>query len=216
MFTGLIQDVGEVASLERGAARTRLRIRTAKLPAGRLAHGESIAVDGCCLSIVAQGPGSFTVEVSPETLARTTLGGFREGTRVNLERALALGDRLGGHLVLGHVDGVGRIVEKGREGDFLRLVFEVPPSVEPWLVEKGSVAVDGISLTVNEIRGARFSVMLIPETQVATALAAKEPGASVNLEGDVIGKYVARLLARRGGAGELRIDEAFLREHGFA
>ena len=216
MFTGLIQDVGEVLSLEKGAARTRLTVRTAKRPAGSFAHGESIACDGCCLSVVDQAPGQFTVEVSPETLSRTSLGSWKVGTRINLERALALGDRLGGHLVLGHVDGVGRIVEKAPAGDFLTLWFEAPPAVEPWLIEKGSVAIDGISLTVNEVRGNRFSVMLIPETQASTALAGKGVGAQVNLEGDVIGKYVARLLARRGGAGGARIDEDFLKEHGFA
>lgn len=214
MFTGLVQDVGEVAALEKGP-RTRLTVRTSKLPAGKLAHGESIAVDGCCLSVVDQAPGQFTVEVSPETLARTSLGTWAVGTKVNLERALALGDRLGGHMVLGHVDGVGRIVRKSNAGDFLELWFEVPPSVEPWLIEKGSVAIDGISLTVNAVEGPRFSVMLIPETQVATGLAGKPVGAQVNLEGDVIGKYVARLLAR-GGAKGVRIDEAFLKEHGFA
>lgn len=215
MFTGLIQDVGEVERLEKGA-RTRLTLRSTKLPTGKLDHGESIAVDGCCLSVVDQGPGWFAVDVSPETLARTSLGGYRQGTKVNLERALALGDRLGGHMVLGHVDGVGRIVDKSTEGDFLRLDFEVPAEVEPWLIGKGSVAIDGISLTVNTVEGRRFSVMLIPETQAATTLAHKAVGAEVNLEGDVIGKYVARLLVRGGHTGPGRIDEAFLKEHGFA
>lgn len=216
MFTGLIQDVGQVEKLQQGA-RTRLVIRSTKLPTGSLGHGESIAVDGCCLSVVDQAPGWFAVDVSPETLARTSLGSYRQGTRVNLERALALGDRLGGHMVLGHVDGVGRIVDKKTEGDFLRLDFEVPEEVEPWLIGKGSVAIDGISLTVNTVEGRRFSVMLIPETLAATALADKAIGAAVNLEGDVIGKYVARLLSRGGHQGTVgRIDEAFLKEHGFA
>jgi len=215
MFTGLVQDVGEVLALERVGGRTRLTVRTGKLPAADLAHGESIACDGCCLSVVERGADRFVVEVSPETLARTSLGSWKVGTRINLERALALGDRLGGHLVLGHVDGVGRIAQRRAAGDFLELWFEAPAEVEPWLVEKGSVAVDGVSLTVNAIRSNRFSVMLIPETRRATALGDKGVGAPVNLEGDVIGKYVARLLARRGGAGG-GVDEAFLKENGFA
>lgn len=215
MFTGLIQDIGEVLALERRGGRTRLTVATKKLPAGQLVHGESIACDGCCLSVVDQAPGQFTVEVSPETLARTSLGDWKVGSRIHLERALALGDRLGGHMVLGHVDGVGKVVETRRQGDFLEMWIQVPPEVEPWLVEKGSVAMDGVSLTINEIRGDRFAVMLIPETLQATTLGSKDIGAAVNLEGDIIGKYVARLLAK-GGQGGARIDEAFLKEHGFA
>ncbi len=213
MFTGLIQEVGEVASIVQRAGGAALTIRAPGMAGGGLVHGESIAVDGCCLSVVGQGAGSFLVEVSPETLARTSLGGYKSGTRVNLERALAMGDRLGGHLVLGHVDGVGRIASKRQAGGFLELWIEVPKEMEPWLIEKGSVAVDGISLTVNALEDPRFSLMLIPETQQATTLAAKEVGGKVNLEGDLIGKYVARLLAKRGSGGKL--DESFLREHGF-
>ncbi|AKU91236.1 riboflavin synthase [Vulgatibacter incomptus] len=214
MFTGLIQEVGEVERLEPRSGGTSVAIRAPKLAAGGLDHGESIAVDGCCLTVTDQGPGWFAAEASPETLARTALGDYKRGAKVNLERALALGDRLGGHLVLGHVDGVGRIVAKHPAGAFLEVWIEAPTAMEPWLIEKGSVAVDGISLTVNALDGARFSLMLIPETQGATTLASKSVGAKVNLEGDLIGKYVARLLATRGRAGKL--DEAFLKEHGFA
>ena len=213
MFTGLIQEVGEVASVRQEAGGVSLVIRSPRLASGGLVHGESIAVDGCCLTVVAQGPGTFTAQASPETLARTSLGDYKTGSRVNLERALALGDRLGGHLVLGHVDGVGTVASRREVGGFLELWFSMPKAMEPWLIEKGSVAVDGISLTVNALESGRFSVMLIPETQAATALAGKAVGAKVNLEGDMIGKYVARHLElRRGG----RIDEAFLKDNGFA
>lgn len=214
MFTGLIAEIGSIERLEPRKAGVALTISAPKLAADGLVHGESIAVDGCCLTVVAQGPGWFQAEVSPETLARTSLGDYKSGSKVNLERALALGDRLGGHLVLGHVDGVGSLSSKRQSGDFLELWIDVPAEVEPWLIEKGSVAVDGISLTVNQLRGSGFSLMLIPETQVATTLASKAIGAKLNLEGDLIGKYVARLLERRGGPP--RIDEAFLKDNGFA
>lgn len=214
MFTGLIQEVGEVESVRPGGGGVDLTIRAPRLAAGGLVHGESIAVDGCCLTVVGQGPGTFTAQASPETLARTSLGDYKTGSKVNLERALALGDRLGGHLVLGHVDGVGTIASRRDAGAYLELWFGVPTAMEPWLIEKGSVAVDGISLTVNALEPRRFSVMLIPETRGATALAGKAPGAKVNLEGDMIGKYVARHLELRGSGG--RIDEAFLKENGFA
>jgi len=213
MFTGLIQEVGEVAEVRPEAGGVALTIRAPRLAAGGLVHGESIAVDGCCLTVVAQGPGTFTAQASPETLARTSLGDYKTGSRVNLERALALGDRLGGHLVQGHVDGVGAVASKREVGGFLELWFSVPQGMEAWLIQKGSVAVDGISLTVNALEKGRFSVMLIPETRTATALAGKDAGAKVNLEGDMIGKYVARHLELRGRGGG--IDEAFLKDNGF-
>lgn len=194
MFTGLIQDVGGVAAVEARGEGLSLTIRTEKMDAKALSHGESVAVDGCCLTVVEKGEGWFRVEVSPETLAATTLSGAAVGRRVNLERALALGDRLGGHLVLGHVDGVGAIRSRQRIGDFEEVWFTLPPEMEPWLVEKGSITVDGVSLTVNRLKEQGFSVMLIPETLAATGLGDKEQGENVNLEGDVIGKYVARLL----------------------
>jgi riboflavin synthase len=193
MFTGLIEDVGRIAAVERRGEGIFARIRPAKIEARSLAHGESVAVDGCCLTVVEISGEAFGVEISPESLARTTLGGLEEGARVNLERALALGERLGGHMVLGHVDAVGSIESRTRRGDFVEVWFRVPALVERWLVEKGSVAVDGISLTVNRLEEGRFSVMLIPETLASTTLGEKAEGAAVNLEGDVIGKYVERL-----------------------
>lgn len=211
MFTGLIQELGEVTALDR-SARTRLTVRAPGMAREPFTRGESIAVNGCCLSVVEAGGERFTVEVSPETLARTSLAALQRGARVNLERALRLSDRLGGHLVLGHVDGVGRVQGRQPAGDFLEMTVEAPAPVEPLLLEKGSVAVDGVSLTVNSVSGRSFSVMLIPETLAATTLGGKQAGDPVNLEGDVIGKYVARLVGRGARPGY----ENFLKEHGFA
>jgi riboflavin synthase len=194
MFTGLVQDRGRVeaiSELERGFA---LRIVPSRIDVDGLLHGESVAVDGCCLTVIEARNGGFLVEVSPETLDKTSLGDLEVGASVNLERALALGDRLGGHMVLGHVDGVGRVASRASAGDFEEVWFEVPAQLLRWLVPKGSVTVDGVSLTVNELGTDRFSVMLIPETLRATGLGSKIVGARVNLEGDVVGKYVDRLL----------------------
>ncbi len=199
MFTGLIEDVGRVVGLEKSGEGLFVRIRPARIAVDALSQGESVAVDGCCLTVVERGDGVFGVAVSPETLKRTTLGDLSAGAAVNLERALAVGDRLGGHMVLGHVDGVGRIASRTPRGDFVEMWFSAPAPVDRWLVEKGSVAVDGISLTVNRLREGGFSVMLIPETLSRTTLGSKAEGARVNLEGDVIGKYVERLVGPYGG-----------------
>lgn len=201
----MIEDIGEIRSIEAKGDGSRWVVATRRIPAGELAIGESVAVDGCCLTVVERREDAFVADLSPETLRRTTAGDQRVGSRVNLERALAFGDRLGGHLVQGHVDGTGTIVSRREVGDFLELWIEGPEAMAPWLIWKGSVTVDGISLTVNELgEGARFSVMLIPETRTATTLGDKDVGARLNLEGDVIGKYVERLLqkGRMGGTGE--------------
>jgi riboflavin synthase len=201
MFTGLIQDVGTVERVAPGAT-TDLWIRTA-LAAERFARGESIAVDGVCLTIVESDAARFRVQAAPETLRRSTIGELRAGSRVNLELALRLTDRIGGHLVQGHVDGMATILERRPEGGSVVTSFSLSEALRPYFIEKGSVAVDGISLTVMALAGDRFSVMLIPETQERTTLAQKQPGARVNLEADVIGKYVARLyaLGRDAGSG---------------
>ncbi|HVE86835.1 MAG TPA: riboflavin synthase, partial [Myxococcales bacterium] len=191
MFTGLVQDVGTVTRLQRGGMLD-LWIRTA-LGASGFARGESIAVDGACLTVVEAQGDEFLVQASEETLRRTTLSRVQAGAAVNLERALRMGDRLGGHLVLGHVDAVGEVVSRAGEGDALVLAFSLPAELAPFFIPKGSVAVDGVSLTVNDLGEDRFTAALIPQTQARTTLGNKSPGDRVNLEADLIGKYVARL-----------------------
>lgn len=199
MFTGIIADLGRVDAVlpaaEAPAGLTRFTIATA-FDTGTIALGASIACSGPCLSVVTTGPGRFSVDASTETLARTTLGDWRVGTRVNLERALRAGDELGGHLVSGHVDGVAVVVDRRPDGGSLRLTIEVPPALAGFIAAKGSVALDGVSLTVNEVDGARFGVNLIPLTQQLTTLGQVQPGARVNLEIDLLARYVARLLER--------------------
>lgn len=195
MFTGLVEDVGsiaEIAPAPGGGARVSVRTR---LPNQDLERGASIAVDGACLTVVERNNGTFSADVSVETLRRTTLSDRRPGDAVNLERPLALGERLGGHLVLGHVDGVGRIRGREQAGEAVRVVVELPRDLLPLVVEKGSVALDGISLTVNEFSGDDgISLMLIPETLRGTTWGNKRAGDRVNVEADILAKHVARLL----------------------
>lgn len=205
MFTGLIADVGTVSRVASGAV-TDVWIDS-HFP-GDFAHGESIACDGVCLTVVESKGSSFRVQAAPETLRRSTLGRWQPGTRVNLERALRMGDRLGGHWVQGHVDGVAQVVDARPDGGSLVLTFSLPDALAPFFVEKGSVCIDGVSLTVTTVEPQRFSVMLIPETQEATTLGAKRAGDSVNLEADVIGKYVARMMGPRGGLTEAQLKAA--------
>jgi riboflavin synthase len=193
MFTGLIEDLGTLEALRRGGEHASVTVATA-LPMQELVVGESIAVNGACLTVTAFGGGRFTADVSPETLRLTNLAGLSRGARVNLERALRLSDRLGGHLVTGHVDGLARLVARERQGNAWHLIFQLDAQLARMLVAKGSVAVDGISLTVNEVAAERFTVMIIPHTMDRTTLSACQPGAEVNIETDLIGKYVARLL----------------------
>jgi riboflavin synthase len=196
MFTGIISDIGEVASRDGG----RFSIRSG-YAAESIAIGASIACDGACLtatSVAPAGAGStFTVDVSNETLSKTTLDDWRPGRRVNLERPLRLGEELGGHMVSGHVDGVGRIADMRPDGDSRRFTVEVPSELAPLIVVKGSVALDGISLTVNEVNGSRFGINIIPHTLTHTTLGGKSPGDRVNIEVDIIGRYVARLMEFR-------------------
>jgi riboflavin synthase len=194
MFTGLVEDLGTIAAIEPRPAGVRVTVST-KFDAADLEHGASIAVDGACLTVIDAGPGRFSADVSAETLARTTLGARRPGDRVNLERPMALGDRLGGHLVLGHVDGVGKILARERVGEAERVLVEVPLDLAPLVVEKGSICLDGISLTVNALPAPdQVALMLIPETLRATTWGAKRAGEPVNVEADILGKHVARLL----------------------
>lgn len=198
MFTGIIEDVGRVRALQPGAD-TRIEIET-RLPADQFALGASVACSGACLTVIERGRGWFAVQASPETLARTTLGRWQVGTTINLERALKLGDELGGHLVLGHVDGLARIrtVRPVGSGEGVSTVFEftAPAALAPFIAAKGSVTLDGVSLTVNTVDGACFSINVIPHTLTMTTFGAAKEGAEVNLEVDLLARYVARLLGK--------------------
>jgi riboflavin synthase len=194
MFTGIITDVGRVRAVV-PSGDTGFVIATS-YDTAEIALGASIACAGVCLTVVDKAAGWFAVQASAETLSRTTLGAWREGASVNLERALRLGDELGGHVVSGHVDAVAEIVERRPEGDSLRFVFEVPAAYEPAVASKGSVALDGVSLTVNEVDGRRFGVNIIPHTQAKTTFGAARAGDRVNLEIDMLARYVARLLGK--------------------
>lgn len=206
MFTGIIEDLGTVEGIKRTDKGALLSFGTA-LPLSRISIGDSIAVNGACLTVVRKRRGNrrgiVAMDVSAETLRRTTLGTLAVGDRVNLERCLTLDKLLGGHLVSGHVDGVGKIVSITPEGDSKLYTFEVPPAQARYLVEKGSVAIDGVSLTVFAITGRRFSVALIPHTLKLTTLGRKGSGAAVNVESDMLVKYVERILAgRSNGAAQ--------------
>jgi len=194
MFTGIITDLGRVRSIAPGGV-TRIVLETSYDTAG-IAPGASIACNGACLSVVDKGPGWFAVDASAETLARTTLGRWQPGTPVNLERPLKLGDELGGHLVSGHVDGLAEIIDRQPDGDSLRFEIRVPQALERFIAPKGSVTLDGVSLTVNEVDGARFGVNVIPVTQRETNFGRLAPAARVNLEIDLLARYLARLMDR--------------------
>ncbi|CUH38473.1 Riboflavin synthase [Jannaschia seosinensis] len=196
MFTGIVTDIGTIRRLDpRGDLR--VRIGTAYDPAG-IDLGASIACDGCCLTVVDRGTdadgGWFDVDVSAESLSKTALGDWVEGSRVNLERSLRVGDEMGGHIVSGHVDGVARIVSITPEGDSRRYLFEVPAELARFIAPKGSVALNGTSLTVNEVEGTRFGVNLIPHTQEVTTWGGAAEDDRVNLEIDTLARYVARLV----------------------
>lgn len=198
MFTGIVTDIGRVRAVKAASGRdTRFVIETA-YDTSAIAIGASIACAGCCLTAVETGPGWFAADASSETLACTTLGTWLEGTRINLERALKAGDELGGHLVSGHVDGVGSVVDVRPEAGSKRLVFALPLALGRFVAAKGSITVDGVSLTVNEVedRGpetTRFGVNVIPHTQSVTTLGRLTPGNRVNMEVDLMARYVARL-----------------------
>src|SRR5579859_251238 len=194
MFTGIITDVGRVLAIEPDGD-PRYRIET-RYDTASIALGASIAHSGVCLTVIATGPGWFDVQVSAETLGLTTVKHWRVGTRINLETAMKLGDELGGHIVSGHVDGVGRIVERRPEQDSVRFEIEVPPALERLVARKGSIAIDEVSLTVNAVEGRRFGVNIIPHTQQWTTFGEAPAGQEVNLEVDMLARYVARLLGK--------------------
>jgi riboflavin synthase len=197
MFTGLIEDVGKIVSLRLIDGAAMLTVKTG-LSLRAMELGASIAVNGTCLTVVNKGKGKFTVDMSPETLKRTSLKDLRPGSFVNLERPMRLNDRLGGHLVTGHVDGVATLASIEKKGEFSFFRFRLPRRLGVFLVSKGSVAVDGISLTVNECGAGQFSVAIIPFTLQHTNLRARRVGDKVNIETDLIGKFVHNLMKRRG------------------
>ena len=196
MFTGIISDIGSVRSITALAAGIRIRIGTHYDPQ-TIALGASISCSGACLTVIEAGRdgegGYFDVEASSETLARTTLSDWSEGTDLNLERALRAGDELGGHIVTGHIDGVARILARVEDGDMARFEFEAPPALGRYIAEKGSIALDGTSLTVNSVKGSRFSVMLIPHSLDVTIWGNRQAGDRVNLEVDLFARYLDRL-----------------------
>ncbi|HET6365308.1 MAG: riboflavin synthase [Nitrospirota bacterium] len=212
MFTGIIEEMGSVKALRREAGSARLTI-SASTVLGSTALGDSICVNGVCLTVVDMGRSEFSADVAYETLKVTDLGELQGGQKVNLERALQLSARIGGHLVTGHVDAVGRIRDKRQEGNSWRLFIETPETALRYIIKKGSVAVDGISLTVADVDKTGFSIAMIPHTAKLTTLGFKSVGDSVNLETDIIGKYVERLLSGRVEGG---MNLEFLKGHGFA
>jgi riboflavin synthase len=216
MFTGIIQSIGTLTRIEPKGGDCRLTIDTGKLPMADVKLGDSIAVSGVCLTAVELGPRHFCADVSKETLSRTTLGDAKTGTRVNLELALLPTTRLGGHLVSGHVDGVGSVVDKHGDARSVRFTIEVPAPLARYIAEKGSICVDGISLTVNEVNGARFGINIVPHTLKETTLGETEVGRRVNLEVDILARYMERLLlgdkAAECGSG---ISLDLLRNSGF-
>jgi riboflavin synthase len=195
MFTGIVQDLGRVVSREMRGVDARLVISSKQLDLANTAIGDSISVQGVCLTVTSLTADSFSADVSHETLSLTTLGQLEIGSAVNLEPALRAGDRLGGHLVSGHVDGIAHVASTGRDGDSLRVRVTVPDDLARYIARKGSVTLDGVSLTVNEVEGATFGVNLIPHTQGVTTLGKLQPGSRLNLEVDQMARYVERLVA---------------------
>ena len=216
MFTGIIQGTGKLVSRKSSGGGLAFTFESG-FDLTDPEEGESIAVNGACLTAYDIRANRFSVDVSPESLDRTTLGEIQAGSVVNLERALRLSDRLGGHLVSGHVDCVGILSASRQEGDFWIMSFSVPPEQDRYIIEKGSITIDGISLTVNSCSRGTFAVSIIPHTMQVTTLGALQSGGRVNIEVDIIGKYVEKLLSEKqhDGAGSPVINSAFLAEKGF-
>jgi riboflavin synthase len=213
MFTGIIEDKGKVLRMELRGREKRL---TLEVPSDLtdVQLGDSININGGCLTVVGKKGQAIQLDLSPETLEKTTLAKVKEGDKVNIERALRLSDRLGGHIVTGHIDGIGAITQRIQERDFLHLRIRIPQSASRYVVQKGSIAIDGISLTVNDYREEEISLTLIPYTLEKTTLINKKVGDEVNVEADILGKYVEKMLDREGEKPK-GIDLSFLREHGF-
>lgn len=220
MFTGIVEEVGSVRTVLPGARAGKICIAAKKVLEGTLI-GDSIAVNGVCLTVVQLGDDSFTADVMPETLSKTNLGALKPGSPVDLERAMAANGRFGGHIVSGHIDGLGTIAEMRREQNAVWVRIAADPQILALIVDKGSIAIDGISLTVAGVTESDFQVSVIPHTGEETILLGKKPGDTVNLENDVVGKYVQKLLANAMGAGdqtpkrESRLTLDFLEANGF-
>lgn len=212
MFTGLIEDVGRVVAFDRKGTAGLLRVETS-LPLQEIAIGDSVAVNGACLTATVKQNKTLTFDVSPESLDKTTIGNLRVGSSVNLERAMRLGDRLGGHIVTGHIDCIGHLSRMSESSGNRILEFTLPTANARYLVAKGSVAIDGISLTVNSVTQNGFSVNIIPLTQISTTLSNLKAGDAINIETDIIGKYVERLTQPWSGGGSVTMKT--LAENGF-
>jgi riboflavin synthase len=212
VFTGIIKAKGSIAAIEKRAGDVRLRVTAADLPWADYEVGDSIAVNGVCLTAVQLHDDGFDTDVSVETLDVTTLKHLETGDAVNLEPALRVGDALGGHLVSGHVDGIGRMTARADDARSIRMTFEVPAELARYVARKGSICVDGVSLTINEVSGNTFGLNIIPHTAEVTTMGAYEPGTAVNIEVDLLARYIERMLGSETGG--LSID--FLREHGYA
>ncbi len=194
MFTGIVEDLGAVKGIKRKSKEVVFTFKVGNINLNEVGLGDSIAVNGTCLTVTALSKHTFSVDASHETLAKTNLGKLKVGKSVNLERALKVGDKLGGHIVNGHVDGVGEVVSKRKQGESVEIKFSVPKELSKYIVEKGSVAIDGVSLTVNSVRGNEFVVNIIPYTQEATTFGGLRKGGFVNIECDIIGKYVEKFV----------------------
>jgi riboflavin synthase len=218
MFTGIIQAIGEIADLQQRGGDVRLRVRTGSLDLGDVALGDSIAVNGVCLTAVELPGDGFVADVSRETLSLTSLGDLSVGSRCNLEKALTLATRLGGHLVSGHVDGLGTVVERHDDARSVRFAIEAPADLARYIAHKGSISVDGTSLTVNAVDGARFELNIVPHTLEWTIMDEYEAGRKVNLEVDLVARHIERLLLGEHAAepGKTGIDMALLQRTGFA
>tara|TARA_B110000211_G_scaffold70822_2_gene81973 strand:- start:34 stop:681 length:648 start_codon:yes stop_codon:yes gene_type:complete len=214
MFTGIIEAIGSVAKLQQLGSDWRLTIDTGKLDLSDVVLGDSIAVNGCCLTVVELKENIFSADVSNESMRCTALGEFKDGTRVNLEKAMLASGRLGGHIVSGHVDGVGSLVELSEDGASVRLVYEAPKEIAKYIAAKGSVCIDGTSLTVNEVSGQKFTVNVIPHTQAETIIGDYKVDQNVNLEVDLIARYLERLLQGTDSKTE-GLNKDFLAKHGF-
>lgn len=217
MFTGIIQAVGVIQKVETRAGDVRLYIRTGRLDLSDVALGDSIASNGVCLTAVELPGDGFKADVSRETLDLTTLQSMQPGSKVNLEKALTLNSRLGGHLVSGHVDGVGRVLERREDARSIRFIMQAPAELAKYIAHKGSICVDGVSLTVNRVDGNRFELNIVPHTLQETIMLAYQPGQQVNLEVDLIARYLERLLtgAMEATPTPAGITEALLRQQGF-